>query len=70
MVMRSETSFDYEWSTLRKAYDQKALNLEIVQTDGYYNAFPHNTQEVTYNYLGTQTMPKKKYNEQYADKNY
>ena len=59
MVMRSETSFDYEWSTLRKAYDQKALNLEIVQTDGYYNAFPHNTQEVTYNYLGTQTMPKK-----------
>ena len=59
MVMRPGTSFDFEWSTLRKAYGQKALNMEIIQTDGYYNVFPYNIQEVTYNYLGTQTLPKK-----------
>ena len=59
MVMRPGTSFDFEWSTLRKAYGQKALNMEIVQTDGYYNVFPYNIQEVTYNYLGTQTLPEK-----------
>ena len=53
------TSFDFEWSTLRKAYGQKALNMEIIQTDGYYNVFPYNIQEVTYNYLGTQMLPKK-----------
>ena len=44
--------------TLRKAYGQKALNMEIIQTDGYYNVFPYSIQEVTYNYLGTQTLPK------------
>ena len=59
MVMCPGTSFDFEWSTLRKAYGQKALNMEIIQTDGYYNVFPYNIQEVTYNYLGTQTLPKK-----------
>lgn len=59
MVMRPGTSFDYEWSTLSKAWGQKALDLEIIQTDGYYSVFPHNTQEVTYNYLGTQTVPEK-----------
>lgn len=37
---------------------QKALNMEIIQTDGYYNVFPYSIQEVTYNYLGTQTLPK------------
>lgn len=56
--MRPGTSFDFEWSTLRKAYGQKALNMEIIQTDGYYNVFPYNIQEVTYNYLGTQMLPK------------
>lgn len=59
MVMRPGRSFNYDWSTLRKAYGQKALDLEIIQTDGYYNVFPHNAQEVTYNYLGTRTSPKK-----------
>ena len=59
MVMCPGTSFDFEWSTLRKAYSQKALNMEIIQTDGYYNVFPYNIQEVTYNYLGTQTLPEK-----------
>ncbi|WP_150980632.1 DUF4852 domain-containing protein [Heminiphilus faecis] len=59
MVMRPGTSFDYEWSTLSKAWGQKALDLEIIQTDGYYSVFPHNTQEVAYNYLGTQTVPEK-----------
>ena len=57
-VMRPGASFEFEWSTLRKAYGQKALNMEIIQTDGYYNVFPYSIQEVTYNYLGTQTLPK------------
>lgn len=55
LVVNSKDRFDFNWSTLDKVYDKKALDMEIIQVDGFDNPVNELTEEeVTYNYLGTQ----------------
>ena len=55
LVVNSKDGFDFHWSTLDKAYGKSALDMEIIQVDGFDNPVMELTEEeATYNYLGTQ----------------